>query len=53
MVFLYTESTGNRIRQVYILKKFLDLNQRVKLNRINKIIEIGGGYGCMSDIFLK
>ncbi len=51
--FLYTESTGNRIRQVYILKKFLDLNRRVKLNRINKIIEIGGGYGCMSDIFFK
>lgn len=51
--FLYPESTGNRIRQVYIIKKFLDLNPAVKIKKIKKIIEIGGGYGCMADIFLK
>ena len=51
--FLYHESTGNRIRQVYILKKFLDLNPTVNLGKLNKIIEIGGGYGCMADIFFK
>ena len=51
--FLYPKSTGNRIRQVYIIKKFLDLNAKVKLKKIKKIIEIGGGYGCMADIFMK
>ena len=51
--FLYPKSTGNRIRQVYIIKKFLDLNPSVKLKNIKKITEIGGGYGCMADIFLK
>ena len=51
--FLYPESTGNRIRQVYIIKKFLDLNPTIKLKEIKKIIEIGGGYGCMVDIFFK
>ncbi len=51
--FLYPKSTGNRIRQVYILKKFIDLNPKVKFKNIKKIIEIGGGYGCMTDIFFK
>ena len=51
--FLYPESTGNRIRQVYIIKKFLDLNPSIEIKKIKKIIEIGGGYGCMADIFLK
>ena len=51
--FLYPKSTGNRIRQVYIVKKFLDLNPKIKLKKIKKIIEIGGGYGCMADIFVK
>ena len=51
--FLYPKSTGNRIRQVYIIKKFLDLNPTVKLKNINKITEIGGGYGCMARIFSK
>ncbi len=49
--FLYPESTGNRIRQVYILKKFLDLTPNVKLRKIKSVTEIGGGYGCMADIF--
>ena len=51
--FLYPKSTGNRIRQVYIIKKFLDLNPSIKIKKLKKIIEIGGGYGCMADIFLK
>ena len=51
--FLYSNSSGNRIRQVYILKKFLDNYKTLKLNKINRIIEIGGGYGCMADIFKK
>ncbi len=51
--FLYADSTGNRIRQVYILKKFLDLNPTVKLNKIKSVTEIGGGYGCMADVFIK
>ena len=51
--FLYHKSTGNRIRQVYIIKKFLDLNPSIKLKNLKKIIEIGGGYGCMADIFFK
>jgi len=51
--FLYHKSTGNRIRQVYIIKKFLDLNPSIKIKNLKKIIEIGGGYGCMADIFFK
>ena len=51
--FLYPSSTGNRIRQVYILKKFLDLNPSFNLKEIRSVIEIGGGYGCMADIFHK
>lgn len=52
--FLYSRSSGNRIRQVYIIKKFLDnLNKKIKINKINNVIEIGGGYGCMADIYKK
>ena len=51
--FLYSKSSGNRIRQVYILKKILDSSEKIKLFGINKIIEVGGGYGCMADIFKK
>lgn len=51
--FLYSDSTGNRIRQVYILKKFLENNEQIILNKIKRVLEIGGGYGCMADIFLK
>ena len=38
---------------MYIIKKFLDLNPSIKLTNLKKIIEIGGGYGCMTDIFFK
>ena len=51
--FLYSNSSGNRIRQVYIIKKFLNSVKTINLNKIQNIIEIGGGYGCMADIFLK
>ncbi len=34
--FLYPKSTGNRIRQVYIVKKFLDLNPKIKLKKNKK-----------------
>ena len=51
--FLYPQSSGNRIRQVFIIKKFIEQKKNLKLENINKIIEIGGGYGCMADIFKK
>ena len=51
--FLYSNSSGNRIRQVYIIKKFLDSAKLINLEKIQNIIEIGGGYGCMADIFKK
>jgi len=51
--FLYSNSSGNRIRQVYIIKKFLDSVKSINLNKIQNIIEVGGGYGCMADIFIK
>ena len=51
--FLYSNSSGNRIRQVYILKKFLNSNKSIHLDKIQNIIEVGGGYGCMADIFIK
>ena len=50
---MYSNSSGNRIRQVYIIKKFLNSSKSVKLKKIQNIIEIGGGYGCMADIFCK
>ena len=50
--FLYPESSGNRIRQVYHLKKFCDFSN-INIKLIKKVIEIGGGYGCMARIFFK
>ena len=50
--FLYPKSSGNRIRQVYHLKKYLDFSKN-NILKINNIIEIGGGYGCMAQIFKK
>jgi len=50
--FLYPESSGNRIRQVYHLKKFCDFS-KINIKIIKKVIEIGGGYGCMARIFSK
>lgn len=51
--FLYSNSTGNRIRQVYILKKFLENYKNINLSKVKRVLEIGGGYGCMADIFSK
>ena len=51
--FLYSNSSGNRIRQVYIIKKFLSISNSINLKKIQNIIEIGGGYGCMADILIK
>jgi hypothetical protein len=50
--FLYLESSGNRIRQVYHLKKFTDY-AGINVKSIKNIIEVGGGYGCMARIFSK
>jgi hypothetical protein len=50
--FLYPESSGNRIRQVYHLKKFSDFSN-INIKTIKRVIEIGGGYGCMARIFSK
>jgi hypothetical protein len=50
--FLYLKSSGNRIRQVYHLKKFTDYAD-INLKSIKNIIEVGGGYGCMARIFSK
>ena len=52
--FLYQESSGNRIRQVYIIKKFFDsFKDGIDIKKIERVVEIGGGYGCMADIFSK
>jgi len=50
--FLYPKSSGNRIRQVYHLKKYCDYS-KIDLRKIKYILEIGGGYGCMAQIFKK
>lgn len=50
--FLYPESSGNRIRQVYHLKKYYDYS-KINYFKVNHILEIGGGYGCMAQIFKK
>ena len=51
--FLYPRSSGNRIRQVYLIQKFLRNTVQINLNKIQTIIELGGGYGCMAQIFCK
>jgi hypothetical protein len=50
--FLYPQSSGNRIRQVYHLKKYYDYS-KINLFEIKHVLEIGGGYGCMAQIFKK
>jgi len=50
--FLYPKSSGNRIRQVYHLKKYCDYS-KINPLKIKQILEIGGGYGCMAQIFKK
>jgi hypothetical protein len=50
--FLYPKSSGNRIRQVYHLKKYCDYS-KIDPKKIKYILEIGGGYGCMAQICKK
>ena len=51
--FLYFNSSGNRINHVFFL--FL-IEQQLKIdlkNKIKRVFEFGGGYGCMARIFSK
>jgi hypothetical protein len=48
--FIYPFSSGNRIRQVYHIKKFIDWSN-INISTINLVFEFGGGYGCMASIF--
>jgi len=50
--FLYPLSSGNRIRQVYHLKKYSDYS-KINYFKTNYILEIGGGYGIMAQILKK
>ncbi len=48
--FLHKETSGNRIRQVYLLKEIFEFT---KINSVDSVIEIGGGYGSMASIIHK
>jgi len=50
--FLYPQSSGNRINHVYHLSILLN-EFNIDLNKIKKVFEFGGGYGCMARIFSK
>jgi hypothetical protein len=50
--FIYPNSSGNRIRQVYHIKKFIDWCP-INISKIDLVFELGGGYGCMASIFQK
>jgi hypothetical protein len=50
--FIYPFSSGNRIRQVYHIKKFIDWHP-MGISNIDLVFEFGGGYGCMASIFQK
>jgi hypothetical protein len=50
--FLYPSSSGNRIREVFHLLSFQDFS-KISLNKINTILEFGGGYGNMARLFYK
>jgi len=50
--FIYPFSSGNRIRQVYHIKKFIDWCP-INISNIDLVFEFGGGYGCMASIFQK
>tara|TARA_B110000503_G_C7102111_1_gene394293 strand:+ start:416 stop:1372 length:957 start_codon:yes stop_codon:yes gene_type:complete len=50
--FLERSTSGNLIRQVYLLKKFVDFS-KINLQKIENVIEVGGGYGCLAKIFYK
>jgi hypothetical protein len=46
--FFYRKTSGNRIRHLYHLKTFFEY---YGFRNYDYVIEIGGGYGCMCDIF--
>ena len=50
--FLYPKSSGNKIHQVFHLKKYYDFS-KIDFRKFNNIIEFGGGYGNMAYIFYK
>ena len=50
--FLYPKSSGNKIHQVYHLKKYYDY-ANIDYQKFKNIIEFGGGYGNMATIFKK
>ena len=50
--FIYPFSSGNRIRQVYHIKKFID-GHPSDISEVDVVFEFGGGYGCMASIFQK
>ncbi len=45
--FLYRSSSGNRIRQVYLLQQAFDY---AGISNVDAVIEIGGGYGSMVSV---
>ena len=48
--FIYPYSSGNRIRLVYHIKKFIDWSN-INISDVGLVLEFGGGYGCMASIF--
>jgi hypothetical protein len=50
--FLYPQSSGNRIREVFHLIEF-EKFIRISLTQIDEVFEFGGGYGNMARIFKK
>jgi hypothetical protein len=48
--FLYPESSGNRIREVYHLLNF-EKFIKIPLYEIKSVLEFGGGYGNMARLF--
>jgi len=49
--FLYPNSSGNRIHDTFNLKTLIDLNEGKK--NFENVIEFGGGYGCLCNLFKK
>ncbi len=50
--FLYPKSSGNKIHQVYHLKKYKNFS-KINFKKFDNVIEFGGGYGNMATIFYK
>lgn len=50
--FLYPRSSGNKIFQVYHIKKYEDFS-KINVKSFDEVIEFGGGYGNMALTFKK